>query len=121
MRIISTPFANSPGGVITGTQIYSVLSGASNTFLQCVDTTITGGVFLDADPNDIKVQLHRFNYPMSQSQFDTILANPIGRIQFNMEGQQPRFGWIKELKYNHTNGIAEFIVSTSKATQNGGS
>lgn len=121
MRIISTPFANSPGGVITGTQIYTVLSGASNTFMQCVDTTITGGVFLDADPNDIKVQLHRFNYPMSQSQFDTILANPIGRIQFNMEGQQPRFGWIKELKYNHTNAVAEFIVSTSKATQNGGS
>jgi hypothetical protein len=89
--------------------------------LQCVDTSITGGVFLDADPNDIKVQLHRFNYPMSQSQFDTILANPIGRIQFNMEGQSPRFGWIKELKYNHTNGVAEFIVSTSKATQNGGS
>lgn len=121
MRILSWPNSNGPGQPIFGGQVYSVLSGASNTFMQCVDTTITGGVFLDADPNDIKVQLHRFNYPMSQSQFDTILANPIGRIQFNMEGQSPRFGWIKELKYNHTNGVAEFIVSTSKATQNGGS
>ena len=121
MRILSWPNSNGPGQPIFGGQVYSVLSGASNTFMQCVDTTITGAVFLDADPNDIKVQLHRFNYPMSQSQFDTILANPIGRIQFNMEGQSPRFGWIKELKYNHTNGVAEFIVSTSKATQNGGS
>jgi len=121
MRILSWPNSNGPGQPIFGGQVYSVLSGASNTFMQCVDTTITGGVFPDADPNDIKVQLHRFNYPMSQSQFDTILANPIGRIQFNMEGQSPRFGWIKELKYNHTNGVAEFIVSTSKATQNGGS
>lgn len=121
VRVRSFPDGVPQSSVYQGGQLYSILSGASNTFLQCVDTSITGGVFLDADPNDIKVQLHRFNYPMSQSQFDTILANPIGRIQFNMEGQSPRFGWIKELKYNHTNGVAEFIVSTSKATQNGGS
>jgi len=65
--------------------------------------------------------LHRFNYPMSQSEFDVILANPTGRIQFAMEGQQPRFGWIKQMKYNHTTATAEFVLTTSKATQNGGS
>ena len=121
VRVRSFPNGIPDFGVILGGQVYTILQGASATYLQCVDTSITGGVFLDADPDDIKVQLHRFNYPMTQAQFDTILANPIGKIQFGMDGQNPRFGWIKELKYNHTTATAEFILTTSKATQNGGS
>jgi len=102
-------------------QQYTILNGQNNTYLQCVDNSNVGAVFLDVEPDDFKVQLHRFNYPMSQSEFDVILANPTGRIQFAMEGQQPRFGWIKQMKYNHTTATAEFVLTTSKATQNGGS
>lgn len=121
MRIQSWPYTNSsPGsGAILGTQLYNVISGNINTWLKIVETSITGGTFLSADPNDIKVQIHKFSYPMTQGQFDTVLANPVGKIAFKMRDQQYRFGWIKELKYNHTSAQADFTLITSKQSQNG--
>jgi hypothetical protein len=121
VRFRSYPYTYPILGFFIAGQEYTILNGQNNTYLQCVDNSNVGAVFLDVEPDDFKVQLHRFNYPMSQSEFDVILANPTGRIQFAMEGQQPRFGWIKQMKYNHTTATAEFVLTTSKATQNGGS
>jgi len=119
MRIQSEPFSNNgPGGPITGDILYSVLSYPSETFFQVIDTSLTGGTFLNVDANQLKVQLHKFSYPMTQSEFDVILNDPTGRIGFNMNGQPLRYGWIKELKYNHTNSMAEFVLTTNKESQN---
>lgn len=121
MRIMSWPYTNgTPGtGAILGTQLYTVLSGITQNWLKITETTITGGTFLSANPDDIKVQLHRFSYPMTQGEFSTVLANPVGKIKFRMKDQQYRYGWIKELKYNHTSAQADFILYTSKQSQYG--
>jgi len=119
MRIISYPYGDYPGTpATTGDREYYVYAGASQTFLQVIDTSLTGGTFLNVDANQLKVQLHKFSYPMTQSEFDVILNDPTGRIGFNMNGQPLRYGWIKELKYNHTNSMAEFVVTTNKESQN---
>lgn len=118
MRIKSWPGANFPGGPTIGTQLYNVLTLPSQTFFQVVDTSIAGGKFLNIDPAKIKVQIHKFKYPMTQTSFDAILANPIGRIGFAMDGQPYRYGWINELKYNHTSGVANFVLASSKESQN---
>ena len=117
-RIKSFPDGVPQSGVYQGGQYYTVNLGSSNTFLKIIETTIAGGVFNDVDPNNIKVQLHKFNYPMTEDQFTAILNNPVGKIGFGMNGQTLRYGWIKELKYSHPTGKANFILSTSKSTQN---
>ena len=115
-RIRSFPDGVPTIGVVIGAAYYTVNAGSSNTFLAITDTTIAGGVFNDVDPNNIKVQLHKFNYPMTQDDFNSVLNNPVGKIGFAMNNQQLRYGWIKELKYNHTSAMASFVLSTSKST-----
>ena len=116
MRIKSYPYGYLNQGIALGAQLYQILSGLSRTYLKIIDTTIAGGVFNDVDPNNIKVQLHKFNYPMTQDDFNSVLNNPVGKIGFAMNNQQLRYGWIKELKYNHTSAMASFVLSTSKST-----
>lgn len=119
MRIQSWPASNGgPGGPIIGTQLYTVLNNASETYFKVLSTSITGGTFLDIDPNDIKVQKHKFTYPIQQGTFDTILNNPVKRIGFGMASQAFRYGWIEEIKYNHSTNIAEFILTTNRKSQN---
>ena len=120
MRIKSWPASiGGPGwGPVVGTQRYTVLNNASETYFKVLSTSITGGTFLDVDPEDIKVQKHKFTYPIQQGTFDTILNNPIGRIGFGMASQAFRYGWIDELKYNHSTNIAEFTLTTNRKSQN---
>lgn len=74
--------------------------------LECLDNSIGGGVFLRVDNADIPIYIYEMTYPMCQSEFDTIMANTVGTIQFNMNGQPYRRGWINELTYNHQQGVA---------------
>jgi hypothetical protein len=117
MRIRSYPDGVAQSNVYQGGQLYTILTGASQTFLEVVDTSITGGTFLDIDPNLIKVQLHKFSYPMTQQEFNGVLNNPTGRIGFAMENQPYRYGWIKELKYNHTLSKADFVLTTNRESE----
>jgi hypothetical protein len=107
-----------PDGItISGINIDS-LAGANNTYIKCVNSSLVGGRFLNVDSEQFKVRLHKFSYPMTQTSFDAILANPIGRIGFAMDGQAYRYGWINELKYNHTSGLANFVLASSKESEN---
>jgi hypothetical protein len=117
MRIKSYPLTVAANNIYTNGQLYTILTNASQTFLEVVDTSITGGTFLDIDPNLIKVQLHKFSYPMTQQEFNGVLNNPTGRIGFAMENQPYRYGWIKELKYNHTLSKADFVLTTNRESE----
>jgi hypothetical protein len=77
-----------------------------NSSLECVDNSIGGGTFLQVDSTDFPIYLYEMTYPMCQSEFDTIMANTVGAIEFNMNGQAYRRGWINELTFNHQQGIA---------------
>lgn len=78
----------------------------ANSLLECVDNSIGGGVFLQVDEADFPIYLYEMTYPMCQDEFDTIMANTVGTIEFNMNGQPYRRGWINELTYNHQQGVA---------------
>lgn len=77
-----------------------------NSSLECVDNTIGGGLFVQVDTLDTPIYTFEFEYPMCQEDFDAIMANTVGLIQFNMNGQSYRYGWINELTYNHMQGMA---------------
>jgi len=78
----------------------------SNSSLECLDNSIGGGTFIEVDNNDFPIYLYEMTYPMCQDEFDTIMANTVGTIQFNMNGQSYRQGWISELTFNHQQGMA---------------
>lgn len=78
----------------------------ANSSLECVDNSIGGGIFVTVDNTDIPLYLYEMEYPMCQDDFDIIMANTVGTVQFNMSGQPYRRGWISELTYNHTKGTA---------------
>ncbi len=77
-----------------------------NSSLECVDNSIGGGIFVTVDNTDIPIYLYEMEYPMCQDDFDIIMANTVGTVQFNMNGQPYRRGWISELTYNHNRGVA---------------
>lgn len=81
----------------------TILAGST---IQCVDNTIGGGLFVESNDFDFPIYTYEFKYPMCQEEFDTIMANTVGTIQFNMEGQSFRQGWIQELSFNHFEGMA---------------
>lgn len=78
--------------------LFDINQGAS---FECFQNTIGGGIYETYEPNDYPVITYEFDYPIEKSQFDAIVSNPLGKIAFNMDGQAFRFGWIKELTYNH--------------------
>ena len=78
----------------------------ANSSLECLDNSIGGGIFVTVDNADIPIYLYEMEYPMCQDDFDIIMANTVGTVQFNMSGQPVRRGWISELTFNHTRGVA---------------
>jgi hypothetical protein len=89
------------------------------TYLRCTATSIFGGIFNNVNPDDLRVKLHKFNYPMTEPEWLNILNNPIGSVKFAMDGQKIRNGWIQEIKYSPITGQAQFTLNTSKDTENG--
>lgn len=102
----------------TGDVDYTINSGVDNTYLKCDDNTLGGGVFQTGDPSEYPVLVHEFDYPLSRTRYENILADSSGLITFAMNGQAERKAWIKQLVYNHTTSTARIKLITDKTTQN---
>ena len=104
---------------INGDVTWGIELTSAATYLKCTSTSIFGGVFNNVNPDDLRIKLHKFNYPMTETEWLRILNNPIGNVKFAMDGQNIRNGWIQEIKYSPITGQAQFILNTSKHTENG--
>jgi hypothetical protein len=90
----------------------------ASSYWEIYENTLDGGIFQTFDPDDYPVREFDFDYPLSKSQFDTIIANPYGFVEFSQNGQDPRKGLIKELAYNHITSTASVKLITNKSTIN---
>lgn len=106
-------------GQHTGSCKWYIDMSSNSTFFQVTETTLFGGIFNNVNPDDLRIKLHKFNYPMTENEWKNILNNPIGYVKFAMNGQNIRSAWIREIKYSPVKGQAQFILNTSKATENG--
>jgi hypothetical protein len=104
---------------VTGDVTWTIVPTEPATYLKCTSTSIFGGIFNNVNPDDLRVKVHKFNYPMTEGEWLKILNNPIGNVKFAMDGQKIRNGWIQEIKYSPVTGQAQFILNTSKDTENG--
>jgi len=105
--------------VATGDVTWGIELDELATYLKCTSTSIFGGIFNNVNPDDLRVKVHKFNYPMTEPEWLRILNNPIGSVKFAMDGQKIRNGWIQEIKYSPVSGQAQFTINTSKETENG--
>jgi len=87
----------------------------SGAVFACTANTIGGAPFNTYDPDEYPVFTYDFEYPITDDEFDVLVANPIGRIAFNMENQPFRYGWIKEITYDHVKKIGNFKLITSQS------
>lgn len=102
----------------TGDIDYTIQSGVDTTYFKCLDNTLGGGVFQTGDPSTYPVLLHRFDYPISRGEFQSIVEGSSSLMTFNMEGRAVRKAWIKEIVFNEILGTASVQLITDKTTQN---
>lgn len=84
------------------------------TYWKSFENTIGGGTFLEADVNDYPIYLYKYDYPLSLSEWNTLVSNTVNKIGFNMSGQLIRNGWMKDISYNYNTGMASVQLISSK-------
>jgi len=97
----------------TGTDVTGDIT--TNTFWECEENTIGGGIFKDYNPDDYQINLYEFTYPMTCDQWNDLIASPLNKIQFRSHGAW-RTGYVNQIKYNHVTGISVFkLIQDSNA------
>lgn len=99
---------------------YKIKKSLSQTYFECTDNTVGGGVYKFYDPFAYPIQQHLFEYSQTIDDFNTILANPTSSFRFYNSPENVRFAWIKELRYNHYKGLTSVKLITNKNTQGNG-
>lgn len=97
---------------------YVIHAGTGNTWFECDENTLGGGVYQAGEPSLYPALVHSFEHPMTKDKFDNIVANSTSLYSFGMFGQGYRNAWIKDLVYDHTKGSATVKLITDKTTQN---
>ena len=90
------------------------INQTTNSYWLSEDNTIGGGTYIEADVNDYPIYLYKYEYPLSLTEWNTLVENTINKIGFNMSGQLIRNGWMKEVIYNYNTGIASVQLISSK-------
>jgi len=53
-------------------------------------------------------------YPVTESEFNTILQSKRGTLTFSRSGGKVRSGWIESFKYNHKKNQANIILASKQ-------
>lgn len=85
-----------------------------DSFFEC-NGTPEGGVTVSSGNQSIRKLLHEMEYPVSETEWLPVLANPTGMIPFTKDGVT-RYGWIKEIVRSDQTGIANIKLMSSNAT-----
>lgn len=88
----------------------------NSSFWEVADNTVDGAVWQTYDADTFPIRTHEFDYPLTKSEFESIIASPYGYAEFSMAGQLPRKGLIREIQYNHAKATASVKLLTNKAT-----
>lgn len=88
-------------------------------YWECYNAASDGKInYVDIDK--LPINTFQFKVPMTLDELKLIEGNLPALIPFQRYGDSnTRYGWIKTMRYNHKDNIAEFNLITSKGTING--
>lgn len=111
VKVIHTPIPYaSTSGFFSGIKAWSKNLGTFN----CTASSTGGGIYQTYNPEDYPVFTHEFKYPLTKTEFNTLTTDPKGLINFRVNAEQYKQGWIDNIKYNHKDGIADIKLISSK-------
>lgn len=89
----------------------------NNSTVECVGTGNGAGLFKGNDPEDYKVSLFSYEYPLTDPIWTSIKTNPQGAIQFGT-GSASKLGWVNRISRNANTGMASIeLISNIKYTK----
>jgi hypothetical protein len=92
-------------------QRFKILSG---TRFNCTSSPDTGGIVAEYDAADLRNILLEFDYPISATDFQTLLQNTRSKFQIALSVlNENYYGWIEQLNYNHKTSEAKIILKAS--------
>lgn len=91
----------------------SVHNQLINSTYQCTGAINGGGIVGSSDPENYKIKVYSFDYPLTFDQFNTIKADPKKLITFTTNNGVTQTGWIEEIKYYHHNKVASLKLITN--------
>ena len=94
-----------PGG-------YHYYQAFNNGHFACTSAQTGGGVYHQYDPTQIPIYNYEMEYPVTESEFNTILQSKRGTLTFSRSGGKVRSGWIESFKYNHKKNQANIILAS---------
>ncbi len=85
-----------------------------NSVFACTQSITGGGIYQTYDPDDYSVLLSSFQYPFNDSDYQNILANVRGQLQYNLKDKKSRVGWIETIKFNHFTNKMDIVLNSNK-------
>ena len=64
----------------------------------------------------LRNEIAEFSYPLSYENWLLLYGNPKGLIKFNC-GTETKYGWILDLNYKPTTGMADFVLQVANYTE----
>ena len=84
------------------------------TVFSATSTPDTGGIVAEYDAADLRNILLEFDYPISATDFQTLLQNTRSKFQIALSVlNENYYGWIEQLNYNHKTSEAKIILKAS--------
>lgn len=89
-----------------------------NSTVECIATADGGGKYVGKDPDDYKVSLFSYEYPLSDTTWNIIKNAPSKAIQFGINNATKK-GWVSKIIRNANTGMASIeLISNIKNTSN---
>lgn len=105
-------FTDGSGNITAATNITDKACVVETDALLSENETINEDVF--ASINDTwaiaQNETITFEYPLTQTQFQAVLANPYGLIGYTCQDGVTQYGWIEDFKFQPRTGMTEFIL-----------
>lgn len=111
VKVVHTPVPYpSTSGFYSGIKAWTKNLGV----FACVASSTGGGIYQTYNPEDYPMFTHEFKYPLTKDEFDILATDPKGLINFRVNAEQYKQGWIDNVKYNHKDGLASIKLISSK-------
>lgn len=90
----------------------------ADSYFECVFTLSGGGIFEEYNTEDFKAIQYTFDYPISNSRWNTIRTNAKNQLAFNIDGLNDNPAWIDKISYSKKDSMASITLIGKQQKKN---